>query len=118
MILLQIVTVNRESLSITSEFKLGLYVTRQLILRPTPNRFKFIQFTEIKIYSYIFKAQKRLNKFAATEITQTGYSAKNLQIKLIILCILRDTCHDIFCVCGDFYASGTQDAEATKSLVC
>ena len=71
---------NRESLSITSEFKLGLYVTRQLILRQTPKLFKFIQFTEIKIYSYIFKAQKRLNKLAATEITQTGYSAKTLQI--------------------------------------
>ena len=71
---------NRESLSITSEFKLGLYVTRQLILRQTPKFFKFIQFTEIKIYSYIFKAQKRLNKLAATEITQTGYSAKTLQI--------------------------------------
>ena len=79
MILLQIVTVNHESLSITSESKLGLYVTRQLILRQTPKLFK-LQFTEIKIWSYLFKAQKRLNKFAATEITQTGYSAKNLQI--------------------------------------
>ena len=79
-ILSQIVTVNHKSLSITNESKMSLYVTRQLILRQTPKLFKFIQFTEIKIYSYIFKAQKRLNKFAATEITPTGYSAKNLQI--------------------------------------
>ena len=79
-ILSQIVTVNHKSLSITNESKMSLYVTRQLILRQTPKLFKFIQFTEIKTYSYIFKAQKRLNKFAATEITPTGYSAKNLQI--------------------------------------
>ena len=34
----------------------------------------------------------------------------------IDLCVLRDACHDIFCAFGDFYASGTQDAEVTKSL--
>ena len=32
-------------------------------------------------------------------------------------CILRDACHDLFCIFGDFYASGKQDAEVTKSLV-
>ena len=48
-ILSQIVMVNHKSLSITNESKMGLYVTRQLILRQTPNRFKLIQFTEIKI---------------------------------------------------------------------
>ena len=34
----------------------------------------------------------------------------------IDLCILRDACHKLFCVFGDFYAPGTQDAEVTKSL--
>ena len=34
----------------------------------------------------------------------------------IDLCILRDACHKLFCVFGDFYAPGTRDAEVTKSL--
>ena len=34
----------------------------------------------------------------------------------IDLCILRDACHELFCVFADFYASGRQDAEITKSL--
>ena len=34
----------------------------------------------------------------------------------IDLCVLRDACHELFCVLGDFYASGTQGAEVTKTL--
>ena len=34
----------------------------------------------------------------------------------IDLCVLRDACHKLFCLFKDFYASGTQDAEVTKSL--
>ena len=34
----------------------------------------------------------------------------------IDLCILRDACHELFCIFGDFYTTGTQDAEVTKSL--
>ena len=34
----------------------------------------------------------------------------------IDLCILWDACHESFCVFGDFYASGMQDVEETKSL--
>ena len=34
----------------------------------------------------------------------------------IYLYVLRDACHKLFCVFKDFYASGTQDAEVTKSL--
>ena len=53
----------------------------------------------------------------ATEITRTGYSKKISSDQLLInLCILRDACHELFCVCGDFYASGTQDTEVTKPL--
>ena len=33
----------------------------------------------------------------------------------IVLCFLQDTFHELFCVFGDFYASGTQHAEETKS---
>ena len=35
----------------------------------------------------------------------------------IDLCILWDACHELFCIFGDFYVSGMQDAEVTKSLV-
>ena len=35
----------------------------------------------------------------------------------IVLCILRDSCHELFSIVGDFYVSGTQDAEVTKSLI-
>ena len=53
----------------------------------------------------------------ATEITRTGYSKKISSDQLLInLCILRDACHELFCICGDFYASGTQDTEVTKPL--
>ena len=31
--------------------------------------------------------------------------------------ILRDACHELLCIFGDFYASETQDAELTK-LYC
>ena len=41
----------------------------------------------------------------------------HVQIDLSInLCVPRDTCHELFCVFGDFYASGTHDAEVTKLL--
>ena len=34
----------------------------------------------------------------------------------INLCVLQDACHELFCVFEDFYASGMQDTEVTKSL--
>ena len=40
---------------------------------------------------------------------------KNI-FRSIDFCVLRDARHELFCVFGDFYASGTQDAEVTKSL--
>ena len=36
--------------------------------------------------------------------------------RLIDLCVLQDACHELFSVFGDFYGSGTQDAEVKKSL--
>ena len=53
----------------------------------------------------------------STEITQTGYTTKKSSNPLIILCVLWDASHELFCVfVGDFYISGTQAAEVTKSL--
>ena len=34
----------------------------------------------------------------------------------IDLCVLRDACHELFCVVGDFYTSGTQDTEVRVSI--
>ena len=35
----------------------------------------------------------------------------------IDLCVLWDAYHELFCVFGDFYASGMQDPEITKSQI-
>ena len=35
----------------------------------------------------------------------------------INLCVLRGTYHELFCIFRDFYVSGMQDAEVTKSLI-
>ena len=35
----------------------------------------------------------------------------------IDLCVLNDAYYELFCTFGDFYGSGTQDAEVTKSLL-
>ena len=43
---------------------------------------------------------------------------KNSSNRSIVPYVLRDACHEIFCVFGDFSASRTQDAEVTKSLHC
>ena len=49
--------------------------------------------------------------------TTKAYTLSQWKITLqSIFYILRDACHELFCVFGDFYASGTQDAEVTKSL--
>ena len=34
----------------------------------------------------------------------------------MVLCVLRDACHELFCVFENFCASGTQNADVTKSL--
>ena len=47
---------------------------------------------------------------------ETGYSTKKSSHSSIILCVLRDAYHELFCVFGDFHASGTQDTELTKSV--
>ena len=55
----------------------------------------------------------------ATEITRTGYSIiKTSSARSIDLCILKDACNELFCMFGDFYASGLQDSRVRKSLQC
>ena len=59
------------------------------------------------------QAQEQPQKSHAQDMLQ-----KHPQIdQLINICILRDACHEILCIFGDFYVSGTQDAELTK-LYC
>ena len=38
----------------------------------------------------------------ATEIRRTGYSTKTSSDLSIDLCVLRDVCHELFCIFGDF----------------
>ena len=52
----------------------------------------------------------------ATEITQIGYSTKTSSDRSINLYVLWDADQKLFCIFGDFYASGMQDAKVTKSL--
>ena len=47
---------------------------------------------------------------------ETGYSTKKSSNSSIVLCVLRDAYHELFCIFGDFHASETQDVEVTKSL--
>ena len=51
----------------------------------------------------------------ATEITQKGYFyTYTCSDRSIDLCVLRDACYELFCVFGDFYASGTQGRRGNK----
>ena len=52
-----------------------------------------------------------------TEITQTGCSTKNLFRSINKSVPPTGHMHKLFCVFGDFYLSGTQDSEVTKSLI-
>ena len=36
---------------------------------------------------------------------------------MIVLCILQNAFHELFCIFGDFYVPGMQNAEVTKSLI-
>ena len=53
----------------------------------------------------------------ATEISRTGYSTKKFSNRLIVLCVLQDAFHELFCVFRDSYVSGTQHVEVTKLLL-
>ena len=73
--------------------------------------------TEAKRFITVYQKKQRNH-------TETGYSTKNLQIdranRSIDLCVLRNACHELFCVFENFfrflYLLATQDAEATGQL--
>ena len=66
----------------------------------------------------MFKAEKKLQQNASLKNSHRNhtnwvfYQKKNLQIDRSFFAY-----HELFCVFGDFYASGTQDAKVTKSLL-
>ena len=55
---------------------------------------------------------KTIAIITATEIKQMGYFSKYtcLVQSIIDLCILWNACHELFCIFGDFFVSGTRDA--------
>ena len=57
-----------------------------------------------------------MRKVRNIKFINVSVNGKDIPNRSIILCVLRDACHELFCVVGDFYASVTQDAEVTKSL--
>ena len=95
---------------------LGLYVTRKFNLERDA---KALYYSLLKLkYSpstYMCLKHKK-EQHAATEITRTGYSTKKSSNWLIVLCVLRDKCHEFFSIFGDYHESGTQDAKVTISL--
>ena len=89
----------------------------------TDSKTLYYRLLKLKMQSfYIFKAQKRLKQICIFKQQpqkshgMDNYSTKKSSNRSITLCILRDACHELFCIFRDFYASGTQDTEVTKSL--
>ena len=141
MILLQIVMVSpgthlekyHESLSRTNEsqFKnkesLGLYVTTRLIWQQTPKLCITVYWN--KNISFYYQAQQKLKeiwvlrqqpqeqplKSHKQDILQKHFT-KTSSDQSINLCVLWDAYQKLFCIFGNFYESGTQGAEVTKSL--
>ena len=140
-ILLQIVMVSpgthlekyHESLSRTNEsqFKnkesLGLYVTTQLIWRQTPKLCITVYWN--RNISFYCQAQQKLKEIRVLKQQPQEQPLKSLKQDIlqkhftktssgqsINLCIPWDVYHKLFCIFGNFYEPGTEDAEVTKSL--
>ena len=73
------------------------------------------------IPSTYLKHKKDYNKYASLNNCHRNHTNRIFYQKSsnqsIVFCVLHDACHELFCVFGDFYASGTHDAEVTKSLL-
>ena len=101
---------------------LDLYVTKQLIWLQN----SVLQFTEITIYSFYCKAQQRLKEICVVKQKpreQTHKSTEQyilqkryLMVNRSIFASLYAEAYELFCSPRDFYRSGTQDTEITKSL--
>ena len=80
------------------------------------------QFTEPKIIILLLlKTQQRLKEHVSlnNSLENSHQNHKNRifyeNISSSIFASYMDLCHELFCVFEDFYASGTYDAEVTKS---
>ena len=98
---------------------LVLCVTRTVNLKTDFKTLYTVYWNKNILHLFLSTTQTKRNKrrwTTATAITRTGYYSKKSSNRSIVLCVLRDACHELFCVFGDFYASVTRDAEVTKSL--
>ena len=122
-----------ESLSRTNEsqFKnnefLDLYVTTQLIWRQTPKLCITVYWN--RNISFYCQAQQKLKEIRVLKQQPQEQPLKSLKQDIlqkhftktssgqsINLCIPWDVYHKLFCIFGNFYEPGTEDAEVTKSL--
>ena len=77
---------------------------------------KTLHYSLLKL-KYSPSIQKRLKKIRIhRNHILNRISTKKSSSRLIILCVLRDACLEIFFVFVNFYASGTQGEEVTESL--
>ena len=75
-----------------------------------PDRYKILFCKAQRILKEICVVKQQPQKSHEQDILQ-----KHLQVDRSLRPI-QDACHDFLCIFGDFYASGTQDAEVKKSL--
>ena len=80
-----------------------------------------LQFTEITIYSFYCKAQQRLKEICVVkqkprEEPHKSHEQCILQKRHLMVFASYEEAYDLFCFPRDFYGSGTQDTEITKSL--
>ena len=100
---------------------LDLYVTKQLIWLQN----SVLQFTEITIYSFYCKAQQRLKEICVVKQKpreqphksheQCILQKRHLMVDRSIFASYAEA-YELFGFPGDFYGSGTQDTEVSKSL--
>ena len=70
--------------------------------------------------SIYLKHKKNKNKYASFNNSHRNFMNRVFYQKIfksIVLCVLQDAFHELFCVFGDSYVFGTQNVEVTKSLL-
>ena len=84
----------------------------------TVSRMKQSSFTHSSVSLSVFSLAPDLlfDCLRVLEYAKIRTVLQSSSYRSIDLCVLRDACHELFCVFGDFYTSGTQDTEVTKSL--
>lgn len=107
---------------------LGLYVNRQLHCSlETDSKTLYYSTLKLKFSPSILIHNKGWKKYASLNNSRDkchrNYTNRldmstntRIQINRSIFCVLRAACDELFCAFKDFYASGMQDAELTKSL--